>query len=149
MVESSQPEEKQYLRETHSDSLRGDPLITEDVSLLLKGKTFFYVFATRMKGYWHICSEEKIAGFSSYVEHTRATTQLLHEARINHKDFTMVWLDLANAYGFIPHQLIQVALHKYYTPDHTSNLIMNYFNKNHLRCCHSTGSLLTTWHSPQ
>ena len=44
MFESSQPEEKQYLRETHSDSLRGDPLITEDVSLLLKGKTFFYVF---------------------------------------------------------------------------------------------------------
>ena len=26
MFESSQPEEKQYLRETHSDSLRGDLL---------------------------------------------------------------------------------------------------------------------------
>ena len=32
-----------------------------------------------------------------------------------------------------PHQLIQVAMHQYYIPDHSSNLIMNYFNNNHLR----------------
>ena len=34
-----------------------------------------------------------------HVEHTRAMAQLLHEARINHKDLTVVWLDLPNAYG--------------------------------------------------
>ena len=55
---------------------------------------------------------------------------LLHEARINHKDLTVVWLDLANAYRSI---LIQVAMYQYYIPDHSSNLIMNYFNNNHLR----------------
>ena len=75
----------------------------------------------------------EIPGFSSYVEHTSALTQLLHEARINHKDLTVVWLDQAHAYGSIPHQLIQLALHQYYIPDHSSNLIMNYFNNNHLR----------------
>ena len=40
-----------------------------------------------------------IPGLSSYVEHTHVLTQLLHEARINRKDLTVVWLDLANAYG--------------------------------------------------
>ena len=35
----------------------------------------------------------------------------------------MVWLDLAHAYGSIPHQLIQVAMHQDYIPDHLSNLI--------------------------
>jgi len=59
--------------------------------------------------------------------------QPLHEARINHTDLTVVWLDLANAYGSITHQLIQVAMHQYYISDHSSNLIMNYFNNNHLR----------------
>ena len=33
----------------------------------------------------------------------------------------------------IPHQLIQVAMHQFYIPDHSINLIMNYFNYNHLR----------------
>jgi len=41
----------------------------------------------------------EIPGFSSYVEHTSALTQLRHEARINHKDLTVVWLDQDNAYG--------------------------------------------------
>jgi len=41
-------------------------------------------------------------GFSDYFEHTRAITKLLHKARINHKYLTVVWLDLANAYGSTP-----------------------------------------------
>ena len=46
----------------------------------------------------------EIPGFSSYMEHTSALTQLLQEARINHNDLTVVWLDLAYAYGSIPPQ---------------------------------------------
>ena len=79
----------------------------------------------------------EIPGFSSYVEHTSALTQLLHEAIINHKDLTVVCLDQDNAYESIPHQLIQLAIHQYYIPDHSSNLIMNYFNNNNLRFARS------------
>ena len=46
--------------------------------------------------------KEEIPGFSNYFEHTRAITKLLHETMIKHKDLTLVWLDLANAYGSIP-----------------------------------------------
>ena len=74
-----------------------------------------------------------IPGFSSYVEYTSALTQLLHESRINSKYLTVVCLDQANAYGSLPRQLIQVAMYQYYITDHSSNLIMNYFNNNHLR----------------
>ena len=42
----------------------------------------------------------------------------------------VVWLDLANAYESIPHQLTQVAMNQYYIPDHSSNINMNYFNNN-------------------
>ena len=48
--------------------------------------------------------KEDIPWFSGYVEQTSAMTQLLQEARINHKDLTVVWLDLANAYGSTPPQ---------------------------------------------
>jgi len=60
-------------------------------------------------------------------------TKLLHEAIINHNDLTVVWLDLANAYGYIPHQLIQVTMHQYYIQDRVSNLFINYFNNIHIR----------------
>ena len=71
-------------------------------------------------------------GFTNYFEHTRAMTQLLNEAMIKHKDLTVVWLDQANAYESILHQLIHVTMHQYYIPDLSSNLIMNYFNNIHI-----------------
>ena len=63
----------------------------------------------------------------------------------NHQNnsLTVVWLDLANAYGSIPHQLIRRALQHYHIPDHTSKLIMNYFDNIHLRF--SCGNFNTNW----
>jgi len=70
-------------------------------------------------------------------------TQLLHEARINQKDLTVVWLDLANAYGSMPHQLISEALLHYHIPDHAIKIIMNYFSRIQLRF--STADFTTSW----
>ena len=39
------------------------------------------------------------------MEHTSIISQLIHEAKVNRKDLTVVWLDLSNAYGTIPHML--------------------------------------------
>jgi len=47
-----------------------------------------------------------ISGLSGCVEHTSALSELITEARIRNGDLTLVWLDLAIAYGSIPHQLI-------------------------------------------
>ena len=80
------------------------------ISLLnVEGKIFFSILANRMTSYmlsnqYINTSVQKggIPGFSGCVEHTSALTQLLHEARINHKDLSVIWLDLANAYGGRP-----------------------------------------------
>ena len=56
---------------------------------------------------------------------------------------TVVWLDLANAYGSIPHQLIQETLEHYHVPVHARKLIMNYFSNIHLRF--STKNFTTSW----
>ena len=38
-----------------------------------------------------------VPGFSGCVEHTSVISQLIQEAKVNKKDLTVVWLDLANA----------------------------------------------------
>ena len=55
------------------------------------------------------------------------------EARIRNGDLTLVWLDLANAYDSIPHQLISVALEHYHIPDQVQMLVKNYFGDIRLR----------------
>lgn len=79
----------------------------------VEGKIFFSVLAKHMtscmlSNHYINTSVLKggILGFSGCVEHTGVLNQLLHEVRINHKDLSVIWLDLANAYGSIPHQLI-------------------------------------------
>ncbi|XP_060589724.1 uncharacterized protein LOC132744948 [Ruditapes philippinarum] len=111
------------------------------ISLLsVEGKIFFSILAKRMTTYmienkYIDTSVQKggIPGFSGCAEHTSALTQLLHEARINQKDLTVVWLDLANAYGSIPHQLILEALQHYHVPEQATNLVTSYINNIHLR----------------
>ena len=68
-----------------------------------------------------------ISGFSGCVEHTSALSQLIREARIRNGYLTLVWLDLANAYGSIPHPLISVALEHYHVPDQAQKLVKSYF----------------------
>ena len=84
-----------------------------------------------------------IPGFSGCFEHTSALTQLLHEARINHKNLTVVWLDLANVYGSIPHQLIQEALKHYHVPEQARSLIRSYYSNIHTRF--SCKNYTTSW----
>ena len=45
----------------------------------------------------------------------------------------VLWLDLANAYGSIPHKLVETALIKYHVPEGIRNLILNYYNDFKLR----------------
>ena len=57
----------------------------------------------------------------------------------------MVWLDLANAYGSIPHKLIETALDHYYIPDHIKGMVKNYFSGMMLRF--SAGNITTAYQS--
>ncbi|XP_069125457.1 uncharacterized protein [Argopecten irradians] len=89
-----------------------------------------------------------IPGFSGCVEHTSIITQLIREAKINKKDLIVIWLDLAYAYGTIPHTLIQEALEEHYhITEHFRRLIKSYFSGIHLRF--TTKTFTTSWQELQ
>ena len=51
----------------------------------------------------------------------------LKEARSNKTDLSTIWLDIANAYGSIPHKLIFFALERYGIPASWISLLKNYY----------------------
>lgn len=75
-----------------------------------EGKIFMSVLARRLttymasNGYIDTSAQKGGSpGFSGCIEHTSAISQLIREAKINKQDLTVVWLDLAKAYGTVPH----------------------------------------------
>lgn len=121
------------------------------ISLLsVEGKIFFSVLARRIQSYaiansYINTSVQKggVPGFSGCLEHTSAITQLIREAQVDKKDLTVVWLDLANAYGSIPHSLIQYALNHYHLPKRVKSLVSSYYSNLLLRF--STKEFTTEW----
>ncbi|XP_052224708.1 uncharacterized protein LOC127840340 [Dreissena polymorpha] len=121
------------------------------ISLLnVEGKIFFAILARRLTSFltgnaYINTSVQKggVPGFSGCIEHTSVITQLISEAKKGRKDLTVVWLDLANAYGSIPHQLIYTALRHYHVDGHIQKIITSYLDGIKLRF--TVGDQLTRW----
>ena len=47
-----------------------------------------------------------IPGFPGCVEHCAMIRHTIQEAKVNNNNLSVVWLDIANAYGSVPHKLI-------------------------------------------
>ncbi len=78
-----------------------------------------------------------------WLEHTGVITQLLREARETNGNLVVLWLDLVNAYGSIPHKVVECALQRHHVPVGITKLIMDYYNEFHLRV--STGPVTSDW----
>ena len=123
------------------------------ISLLnVEGKIFFAVLAKRLTTFltdnnYVDTSIQKggVPGFSGCVEHTSVLSQVIREARVNHDDLTVVWLDLDNTYGSIPHKLIEKALEQYHVPEHVCDLVKDYYRGIKLRF--AVGDKTTAWQS--
>ena len=121
------------------------------ISLLnVEGKIFFSVLSRRLTSYLlnnkyidTAVQKGGVPGFSGCIEHTSAISQLIREAKVNKSDLTVVWLDLANAYGTVPHQLIETALKHYHVPSHIQGIIVNYLQGIKLRF--KVGDQTTKW----
>ena len=85
-----------------------------------------------------------IPGFSGFVKHTSAPRQVIQEAKVNKSDLTIVWLDLANAYGSIPHKVIRKAMTLHHLPEKVTKMVDEYFNGFQMRF--STDGFTTEWH---
>nr|XP_023649650.1 uncharacterized protein LOC111834513 [Paramormyrops kingsleyae]XP_023649659.1 uncharacterized protein LOC111834513 [Paramormyrops kingsleyae] len=85
-----------------------------------------------------------VPGFPGCVEHATMIWEQTQRARHSKSDLHVVWLDLANAFGSVPHQLITFALEIFHLPSSIQKLIANYFNS--LYVCYTTRDITTAWY---
>ena len=65
-----------------------------------------------------------IPGIPGCVEHAFAIWDAIQEAKSSKGDLTVIWLDLANAYGSVPHGLIEMAMENFWFPEPVKAMLM-------------------------
>jgi hypothetical protein len=68
-----------------------------------------------------------IPGVPGCIEHSTKLAAALHEAHFKHRSITVCWLDLANAYGSVHHDLIHFALQHYNAPAKLRDIVNNLY----------------------
>ena len=121
------------------------------ISLLnVEGKIFFSLKADRitdflvMNKYINTSIQKGgIPNVSGCIEHTAILSQLIKEAKKEKKNLVVTWLDIANAYGSIPHSVIHAALEAAHVPPKTRDLIASYYRDVKIRF--TTENFTTDW----
>ena len=121
------------------------------ISLLnVEGKLFFAMKSDRItdflvgSGYIDPAVQKGgIPGVSGCLEHTSILSQLIREAKAEKKNLVVTWLDIANAYGSIPHDVIKKALERAHVPERPRQLIESYYSNVKIRF--TTKTFTTEW----
>ena len=121
------------------------------ISLLnVEGKIFFSVMASRLTNFllenkYLDTSVQKggIPGVPGCLEHATMIWDAIQKAKAEKKDLDVVWLDLANAYGSVPHEMIQVSLQMFHVPPNIREMLKTYFDGFSMRF--STKEYTTSW----
>jgi hypothetical protein len=101
------------------------------------GKIFFSIISDRLQkfmvknNYIKKTSMQKgfLFGVPGCIEHSFALFEALRKVKGDTRAIVLSWIDLANAYGSVRHNLIQFALNWYHVPEHIQGLIFNYYEK--------------------
>ncbi|KAK3757186.1 hypothetical protein RRG08_063162 [Elysia crispata] len=121
------------------------------ISLLnVEGKIFFSVMASRLtkylteNGYINTSVRKgDIPGVSGCLQHATMIWEAIQRAKSEKLNLDVIWLDLANAYGLVPHQMIQLALRIYHVQEDIQVMLDDYFSRFRMRF--STNSYTTDW----
>ena len=121
------------------------------ISLLnVEGQIFFSVMASCLtkylteNGYINTSVQKGgIPGVSGCLEHAKMIWEAIQRAKSEKLNLDVIWLDLANAYGSVPHQMIQLALSMYHVPEDIQVMLDDYFSGFRIRF--STNSYTTDW----
>ncbi|KAK0155306.1 hypothetical protein N1851_002364 [Merluccius polli] len=89
------------------------------------------------------CQKAGVPGFPGCVEHSTMIWDQIQKAKREKIDLHVIWLDLANAYGSVPHQLINYAMEFFHMPTCVKNLVAQYFSN--LQMCFSLQDFTTGW----
>lgn len=100
------------------------------------GKIFFSVISDRLQRFLvmnnYIRRESQkgfLFGLPGCLEHSFTLFEALRDAKENQRQIIVAWIDLANAYGSVRHNLIQFALNWFHVPVSIQKLIFDYYNK--------------------
>ncbi|GFO03431.1 reverse transcriptase [Plakobranchus ocellatus] len=121
------------------------------ISLLnVEGKIFFSIMASRLtkylteNGYINTSVQKGgIPGVSGCLEHATMIWEAIQRAKSEKLNLDVVWLDLANAHGSVPHEMIQLALRMYHAPEIIQVMLDDYFSGFRMRF--STNDYTTNW----
>ena len=123
------------------------------ISLLnIDGKVMFGIIANRIvkfvqsNGYINESAQKAgVPGIPGCVEHVFSIWDIIQKTKAERGDIAMIWLDLANAYGSVPHSLIQAAMDFFWIPKTVQKVLLEYYNKFKMRF--TTGDFTTEWQS--
>ena len=85
-----------------------------------------------------------VPGIPGCIEHASTIWDAIQEAKKTKGNLHVVWLDLANAYGSVPHELLLKAMDFFFIPDEVQGLMRKYYQKFQMRF--STEEFTTEWH---
>ena len=125
------------------------------ISLLnVEGKLFFSLVSKRIENHIfrnYIIDKSVQKGCMERVtgcwEHMSVVWNELKSSKKENLDLSAIWLDIANAYGSVPHQLIFFALRRYGVPENTISLIEKYYSG--LWSASLSDSAPSSWHLHQ
>ena len=84
---------------------------------------------------------EKVSGC---WEHMFVVWDVLKQSKLNKVNVAAVWLDIANEYGSVPHQLIFAALEHYGVHPSWIKIIRSYYSG--IYCCSFSSNAASGWH---
>ena len=85
-----------------------------------------------------------IPGIPGCIEHAFTIWDAIQEAKKTKENLNVVWLDLANAYGSVPNELLMKAMDFFYIPDEVQYIMRIYYGNFQMRF--STDDFTTEWH---
>ena len=121
------------------------------ISLLnVDGKVYFGILAARVmkfvqaNGYINETVQKAgVPGIPGCVEHAFAIWDAIQKSKEQKSDLSVVWLDLENAYGSVPHKLLKMAMEHFWIPEEIQRLMMKYYDNFMMRF--TVGDFTTEW----
>ena len=85
-----------------------------------------------------------VPGIPGCIEHAFTIWDAIQEAKKTNGNLNVVWLDLANAYGSVPHVLLMKAMEFFHIPEEVQAIMRQYYDCFQMRF--STDDFTSEWH---
>ena len=70
-----------------------------------------------------------IEGVNGCIEHVTVVQEVIHHSKLNHTTSHITWFDLQDAFGSVPHMLIEIVAEHYHLPTQITRYIMSLYSK--------------------